>query len=214
MNKLQKFLLKLGGMISISVCWCLCSLPVITLGASTAALFSAAYELREEQFQPVKVFFKAFVKKFRTATAIWFLFACAVAAVYLAVQILGLLGLQMLTAVTVGAATAALLLVCWVGICAFPMIAYFDNTVKKTVRNAAFVAFHHRKQSIGGALAVAAPVLLFLILPKYFFMAAALWILVYPGVAAYFVACRFAPILLEYDNRRKEKGQENANETH
>ena len=134
---------------------------------------------------------------------------CGVAVVYVAVQILGRFGLQILTTLTVGATTAAYLFLWWVGMCVFPVCAYFETDLKKTLRNAAFITFRHRRQSIGSVLIMVAPVLLFLLLPKYFVMTAAFWLLIYPGVAAYIVACRFAPVFLEYDRRRKEKEEAN-----
>ena len=124
MKNLQNALIKFGGMITISLCWALCSLPLVTVGASTAALCAAAFELREEDAKPAKAFFAAFGKKFKTATAVWLMLLGIVAAVYLAVQILGRFGIPLVVMLSVGAATAALLYLWWIGMCLFPVAGY------------------------------------------------------------------------------------------
>ena len=90
----------------------------------------------------------------------------------------------------------------------FPLVAYFDNTVKKTMKNALFVAIKNRKQSFISAILAAVPFVLFLIDPMIFFVTGGVWFLVFPGVWAYFVACRFAPVFEVYANRRKEKEEQ------
>lgn len=208
MKQIKNSLIKFGDMIVISLCWLLCSLPVITVGAASTALCAAAFSLREEERQPAKVFFSAFGKKFKMATAVWLILLAVVAAVYLAVQILSRIGFPLVVMLAIGTATAALLYVWWIGMCLFPVAGYFDTAAKKTVRNAAFIAIHHRKQSVGCAFLAAVPLILFLILPKAFFVTAAFWLLIFPGVAAYIEACCYAPIFMGYEERRKEIRQE------
>lgn len=198
------FMTKLGNMILIDFLWLICSLPVVTFGASTSAMYRAMFDLREDKGGVVKAFFKAFVGDFKLGTLCWLTLIVCGFLIYCIPQIAAMLGLSLIVVVVI-AATCALILVLWLLlVCIFPLVAYFDNTLKKTLRNAAFIAVKHRRQSIISALVAAVPVVFLMIAPYLFVQLSGLWLLIYPGVTAYFIAGRFAPIFLEYGNKRDE----------
>lgn len=207
-----RFLSKTGTLILLSLCWLVCCLPVITVGASTAALFRCCFDLREDKERPLRTFFKAFASNFKLATAVWVILAFCFFLAYCIPQLAAAMGSQMFAMLAIGVTCAVYLILWLMLVCAFPLVAYFDNTVKKTLRNAMFVAVKNRGQSIPGAILAAVPVLLFLSLPDVFLYTAGLWLLFYPGLIAYFIACRFAPVFLEYGSRKKEN-EENQEET-
>ncbi|HHV10791.1 MAG TPA: YesL family protein [Clostridiales bacterium] len=62
----------------LSLLWLLCSLPLFTAGAATAALSSVMLRLvRDEEGYLFQSFFKAFLTHFKQATAVWLLFVAA-----------------------------------------------------------------------------------------------------------------------------------------
>ncbi len=203
-----RFLTKLGSLIMLSLCWLVCCIPLVTIGASTAALLRCCFDLREDRGGIYRAFFKAFISDLKLGTAVWLILAGCFLIAYCIPQVAAFLGMQMLAVLAIGITCAVYLLLWLTLVCAFPLVAYFDNTVKKTLRNALFVAVKNRKQSIPVAILAAVPVLLFLALPDIFLTTAAVWLLVYPGIVAYFTACRFAPIFLEYGNKKQEKEKE------
>lgn len=203
-----RFLSKVGSLILLSLCWLVCCLPIITVGASTAALFRCCFDLREDKGNMFRTFFKAFVSDFKLATAVWIILAVCFLLAYFIPQIAAFLGIQILAVLAIGVTCAVYLILWLMLVCVFPLTAYFDNTVKKTLRNALFVAVKNRRQSIPSAILAAIPVLLFLALPDVFLISAGVWLLLYPGVIAYFIVRRFAPVFLEYGNKRKETESE------
>lgn len=203
-----RFMSKLGSLILLSLCWLVCCLPVITVGASTAALLRCCFDLREDKGNVFTAFFRAFAANFKLATAVWIILALCFFLAYCIPQVVALFGMQMLAMLAIGVTCAVYLILWLMLVCTFPLVAYFDNTVKKTLRNALFVAVKDRRQSIPGAILAAVPVLLFLALPEVFLYTCGFWLLVYPGVIAYFIACRFAPVFLEYGSKKKEHEEE------
>ena len=210
-----RFLSTVGKLILLSLCWLVCCLPVLTVGASTTAMFHVAFGLRKEEGEGVlKAFFKAFVRDFKLGTLCWLSMIAIAAVLYCIPNVAAMFGMQLLIAAAV-ALSCAMYLLCWLVLaCLFPLAAYFDNTLKKTLKNALFIAVRHRKQSIGSALFLAVPLFVFLLDPMIFAYTCGVWALIFPGVWAYFTAGRFAPIFEEYGNKRNEKTQEETgNET-
>lgn len=65
------FLTKTGELILLSLIWVVSSLPVITIGASTTALYySVVKNIRKNRGYPLREFFKAFKRSFLNATLI------------------------------------------------------------------------------------------------------------------------------------------------
>lgn len=207
-----RFLTKLGTLIMLSLCWLVCCIPLVTIGAATAALLRSCFDLREDKGGIYRTFFKAFVSNLKLGTAVFLILGGGFFLLYCIPQLAAFIGSQMLIVLAIGITCALYLLLWLMLVCALPLVAYFDNTVEKTLRNALFVAIKDRRQSIPVAILAAVPVLLFLALPDVFLTTAAVWFLIYPGIVAYFTVCRFAPVFLAYGDRKKEKEEEKEKE--
>ncbi len=71
-NPVWNFLGKLTDMIVLTVLWVTVSIPVITAGASTAALYDISLQLAENQEgYIVRSFFRSFKKNWKKSTAVW-----------------------------------------------------------------------------------------------------------------------------------------------
>lgn len=72
----------IGDCVALSVLWLVCSLPVVTLGASTSAAFSVAGKMAAKEDTFVwKGFFSAFRRDFAIATRAWLPMALIAAAI-------------------------------------------------------------------------------------------------------------------------------------
>lgn len=70
-GKFYSFMTKVADLMILSVLWLLCSVPVVTLGVSTSALyFSVVKVIREESYKPSAAFFRAFKENFKQGTVI------------------------------------------------------------------------------------------------------------------------------------------------
>ncbi len=74
-SRLSEVLSGLIDLIFAGLLWLLCSLPVVTLGASTTALYYTVMKcIRHNRGRVSPTFFHGFRSNFRTATLIWLLF--------------------------------------------------------------------------------------------------------------------------------------------
>ena len=86
----------LGNMIALNILWLVTSLPIVTIGASTTAMYYTALKLHKDKDVTVwKAFFHSFKQNFMQATAIWAVFA-AVEAILLSC---GFIGIGLITGV-------------------------------------------------------------------------------------------------------------------
>lgn len=71
-SRFSQLLLKLCYACYLNLLWLICSLPVFTVGASTAALYYASLKIvRGEETHAGPMFFRSFRENFRQATVIW-----------------------------------------------------------------------------------------------------------------------------------------------
>lgn len=71
-NPVWKYLGKIWDAIWLTILWLVCSLPIITIGASsTAVSYVALKVMKDEEGSLTKQFFLSFKKNFKQATIIW-----------------------------------------------------------------------------------------------------------------------------------------------
>ena len=75
-NPVWKYLGRIFDAVWLTILWTLCSLPIITIGASTTALFYVASKIvKDEEGTVTKQFFASFRTNFKQATLIWLILA-------------------------------------------------------------------------------------------------------------------------------------------
>ena len=63
---------KITDLVTLNILWLLCCIPIITIGASTSALYQVTLQIAENRDSYItKEFFKAFRENFRQATIVW-----------------------------------------------------------------------------------------------------------------------------------------------
>ena len=76
-SPVMKILTLAANLVCLNILWLLCSLPIVTAGASTAAMYYVVFQYINDQDDAVlKPFLKAFKENFRTATPDWFGAGC------------------------------------------------------------------------------------------------------------------------------------------
>ena len=77
-NPVWRYLGRIFDAVWLTILWTVCSLPIITVGASTTALFYVASKIvKDEEGAVTKQFFASFRANFKQATAIWLILAVA-----------------------------------------------------------------------------------------------------------------------------------------
>ena len=130
--------------------WLVCSLPVFTAGAATAALYDVTLRIAREEEPPLTTrFFKAFLENFRQATTVWLILlgigALLGADGYILyhlykstagmVSVICTLGLALI----IVAAIAYVIVLLYV----FPLVASVKNTNWAMLKNALLIGIHY-----------------------------------------------------------------------
>lgn len=142
-NKFWNFIAKITDACLISILWLICSLPLITVGASTAALYDFTMnQVKDREGAIIKSFFASFRANFKKATVIWLIEVGGI--VFLAYDIIaawnlylntGIPGLLLLSAV---ACFTLIFLSCLMYV--YPLQAVFNFPLKKTLGNSFIMA--------------------------------------------------------------------------
>ena len=207
-NPVWRFIGKLGDLILLNLLWTVCSIPVITIGASTTAVYYVTLKMvRDENDSTVRSFFHSFKDNFKQATAIW--------AIFLAVGLIlafdiwffvtgqapvpGIAG-NLMTAISGGMAILYLFTYIYV----FPIQARFYNPVKYTIRNAFIMSIRHLFQTVGivcmDILIVIGAIASLFYMPKIF----ALFILFGMPLMAFANSYLFVPIFKRYSPKERD----------
>ncbi len=165
---LNRLLTKLMYIVSLNLLFLVCSVPIVTIGASAAAMYSVLMGyLREEEPEILKGFFRAFKDNFKKATLVWLLMLMVAVtlgsdfyALYQSGFALGGIIRILLNLILV------LLFVLWVYI--FPTIAYFDNTLKGYLTFSVGIAIAKLPATIWLVMIQTIPILGVLFLAQYF----------------------------------------------
>lgn len=140
---IYKFMTRLWDMIKLNFLWLICSLPIVTIGASTIAAFTITLKMVEEKEGYVaRAFFKAFKANFKQGIVIGPITVVFAAALYLdftlGKQYIGFVILGILSAFLFGIAI----------IYAYPLLARYENKLLKTIRNSMRIAMRYFGRTI------------------------------------------------------------------
>lgn len=152
-NPVWRFIGKLGDLILLNILWCVCSIPIFTIGASTTAVYYVTMKLvRDEDDSTIKAFFRSFKSNFKQATAIWLIIMAAGGILAFDFWFLytGQLAVSGSLKVVIQAVFGGLALIfAFIATFVFPLQARFYNPVKRTIFNAFFMSIRHLFQTLG-----------------------------------------------------------------
>lgn len=71
-NPIMRLITKIANSVYLNILWLICSLPVVTIGASTTSLFYVTLKMaKNEEGNLTAAYFRSFKENFRQATKIW-----------------------------------------------------------------------------------------------------------------------------------------------
>ena len=170
-------LMEFADLIVANFLWFLTSLPIITLGASTAALYSVVRTPGETRYSAsvFKNYFRAFFSNFKTATLA--LLVLLIPAAFVGVNVfLVLFGLleESIAGYVVCGLSILLFLFAWNYV--FPLIAHFENGVLKTLGNALVLSVAHLPTTLLVTVLNLIPVMVLLFFTNFFYKTIILWL--------------------------------------
>lgn len=172
-----------GNLILLNVLWVLCSLPVVTMGASTAALYYVMFQYQTaEETSVVKPFFRAFAKNFKQATLLWIPTLAITALLIWDLRYLFALGGNTLMWVVIIVASVIFLMI---QTQLLPQVARFENKLGTIIKNAALLTILHMPSAFLMATLNILPVVIFFLFPVEFMRWLPLWVGIWFSLVAY-----------------------------
>ena len=187
---------KLADIVICNVMFCLFSLPIVTIGASLAALFTCMqqliYEEERDEGLIFRAFWNAFLRNFRQATALWLiclLFIGFLTAYWFVTRSLGGAFGRVYQVTFYLLATLYLFGFLYV----FPLQARFVNSVRSTLRNAWLLSVAALPWTLAAlALLIAVLYVSFIMNPAAVEVLESLWAVCGFGLIAYLDSFFFA----------------------
>lgn len=154
-----KFIVRLWDLIQLNFCWLLCSLPVVTVGASTVAACSVALKMAEDtEGYIVRSFFRAFKENLKGGIPLGLLAMAAVYAVYLDFQFWGATESVLFLVMGIVAIFVFIMGLLY----AFPLMARYENSFIKTLKNSYDISTRFFLQTLLTVFVVAVEIVIFM----------------------------------------------------
>lgn len=212
-TSITRLLSRLVDLILLNILWLICCLPVITIGASTTAMYDVLIKFAfHEDIPVIQTFFKKFIHHFKKSTIIYL------------ISVFGILFLVfdfwwslqwninfkfLFQVVILSVGYFFIALVSYV----FPTLAYFDKNIFKTIKHAFVLAMKSGIYTVFIMLMNLLPLILFLFFPNVFFDIIFLWFTFGFAFLAYLNSMHFARIfdVVRFNNLQKELRNKNKN---
>lgn len=158
-------LTRYSNIILCGTAWFFCCLLVIPAGAASTAIARVMFSIREDKPAGLGLFFKTLIGEFGKSTLLWIadLFCAALLALLL-------WSIPADNAMLYGVMFAPLLLWAFTFLYAFPLNAYFENSVIQTLKNALLMSLRHFRQTVPALTITMLPVFTYLFLGNYYFL--------------------------------------------
>lgn len=177
-NAVTRFLGRVADFVVLNILWIVCSIPVITIGASTTAMYSVMLKIvKNEEGYIARGFLKAFKENFKKSTVIWLIYVAFGVLVYFDMMVARNMQIRMQTALQVFFIIMGILLIS-VGIYAFALQARYENTVKNTLKNALLLTIARLPYTLLLLIVTAGPVLLTLLTVRTLLIGTIVWMFV------------------------------------
>ena len=188
-SKPMQILMFVGDLIILNVVFLACCLPIFTIGAAQAGLYTAMRQLlnKDDDTSAVAAFFRGFKNGFGRVTIAWgLLFLLQAFLMFVLENVMAFD--ELIGGAPVICAVAALCIVCLFQAIIPLFHSRFECATFQLYRNAWFMIFAHPLRSLFTGLLVFIPVIVFYGFGIYNFMAATpLWGTVYFSVAFMFI---------------------------
>lgn len=165
-SPLMQALNKMADLMWLNILTMICCIPIITIGpAMTAMHYMALKMARDEECYITRDYFKSFKLNFRQGTLIWLLMLFILAVLAGDFYIMNYSGLEFGTPLRIILIVISFL-VLFVMTFVFPVLAKFDNTVLRTIKNAFFIAVLQFPKTILMMILSVVPAVLFVLAPQ------------------------------------------------
>lgn len=205
-SPLMRFLSKVADLMWLNILTFVCSIPIITAGASFTALHYACLKLvRGEETYITKDFFKSFKLNFKQSTIIWIiilLFSGLLAFDIYYVFYSGLVQ-ERNVIVTAGIFVTLVLFVLTLSLI-FPVQSHFINPVKKTIKNSFLMSLTILPKSVLIVLMWFVPLVIWYFVEPVAILCWMFWF----SAPAYGAACLYSKTFKKYEPEKEDSNDD------
>lgn len=200
-NPFMQLLTRVGDLIIANFLFLVCCVPLITVGASAAALHKVTQAMvLEEDNGIARTFFRAFRENFRQATGVWLLmlvFAGATVCNFLLIAgFAGGMAATILKGILILAAVLVLVMAAYL----FPLMVRYTNTVRQHAMNALILAIVKLPRTIGLVLLSVLPILILVLSPETFVSTMVFWLTLGFAFTGYMSGILLKPVFKELED--------------
>lgn len=199
---LFQYLSRVGDLIILNALFLLCCIPVVTVGASTAALNKMTQDLvHETEGGVLKGFFQAFRANFRQATIVW------IAELIILVSLVcdAFLVYTFFPGNTVMYVLLAVLVFLVVSVCAYmmPLLVRYDNTLRQHISNAVILAVIKLPKTLAMVLLNALPLIIAVLSLKVFAQTLIFWLFIGFAFVAFLNSTMLKKVFAQLEGEKK-----------
>ena len=203
-SPLMNFLNKVADIMILNLMFLLCSIPIVTIGASFSAAYYMGFKMvKNEESYITKGFFKAFKENFKQATIIWIIVLLVMGVLIADYRIILYSGIEFAQWMRISTVTVTLIIAMCV-VFVFALQARYTNTVKNTIKNSFLMALSHLPTAFLLIAIYAVPVVIFYFVPQ---ILPALVLLSMGGVL-YFKSFLLLRVFTKYEGTLVDKEEE------
>ena len=204
-SPMMQLLTKAGDMILLNVMFLICCIPVVTAGASIAALHKMMQEIvYDTDSGTFKGFFRAFRDNFKQATILWII-------ILLVILSLGCDALLIITFFSGSESVKWMLillavlvaLVCCVAAYMIPLIVRYENTLRQHLTNAAVLSIIKLPRTIGLVFMNLLPLILLSISLNAFLQTLIFWVVIGFSFTTYMEVVILKPVFAELEGDKE-----------
>lgn len=160
-SPLMQVLNKVADLLWLNILTLICCIPIVTAGASMTAMHYMALKIvRNEECYITRGFFKSFKENFKQGTIIWLLFLVVALILGGDFYIMKNSGLEFNKILQI-VITAVGVLVAFTYVYVFPVLARFENTTLRTIKNAFIMSILQFPKTILMIICYLLPLILF-----------------------------------------------------
>lgn len=210
-NPLMRFVDSISGMIFLSIFWVIGYIPVLTAGASTAALYYAAIRAIRGEGSPKKNFFKSYRENLKQAVLAELVLLALAALLYGIMRAAA--SMDGGPAAILHVLAAALLLFCVIVTgYIFPLLARFDQSTPALFRNAFLISLSNFPYTVAVTILNLIPLAVYTIWPTGFMQWLLVMLFMAPGLIAQLNSRMLVRVFAKYEPQSAEDSTENTDD--
>lgn len=186
-SRIMIFLSRVADLVILNILWLVCCIPVVTIGASTTAMYHVIRHWQKDSVSSImRDFFQSFKEDFKQATPVYLILLIPTVAV--------VMNAMLIFNPENSAAVPSYLLVIWfisalillfISSFVYPVMAFFADSIFKTLRNAMVLALANLPRTILISVLNLLPVILLFVNLSFFLQSSIFWLLIGGALVAY-----------------------------